>query len=539
LRIGKSLLEELNDRVLVCDGATGTRIQELGAPQDESIEYTSILRPDLVRQVHSEYVNAGADLIETNTYRANEFMLAKHGFQGRVEEMNRISAWIAIEAADNRAYVLGSVGPTGRLMTPIGDLHFKDAYNAFKTQISSLVTAGVDGIIIETMYDLRELKAAVLALKDTAPGIPRLCQMSFNEEGRTSLGTDSLSCATVLEGIDAHVIGANCSVGPASLVAVMQKMAGITCNFLSVQPNAGFPTIREGKVFYPATPEYMASFVKSFVDEGVSIIGGCCGTNPSHIREIATRLTGMRPVRRKVGDHFKLSGRTRAFLGGSGLKPVVIGTAIGDLSAEGPSYGLEARRLLTVQTLATRQVESGADVLLIGVAHEDLESAELVRKVLTLTQNSVPNAVALRTKSPRGLEPVLESIEGKALLFVEALEPSDVKEILSLARRFGLSVALPWKRGRSGGFATELEEAGFRQADSIFLIEGESQSELMTKVEEAGKAGAHTLVKLGALLDFSGIEGVKEILKADGVTAVLANTEIEREKNALKEVLPR
>ncbi|MDI6807842.1 MAG: homocysteine S-methyltransferase family protein [Candidatus Eisenbacteria bacterium] len=537
MRIGKNLLDELTYRVLVCDGATGTRIQELGVLQDESIEYTSILRPDLVRRVHSEYIDAGADLIETNTYRANEFMLAKHGLQRRVEEMNRISAWIAVEAAGNRAYVLGSVGPTGRLMTPIGDLHFKDAYNAFKTQISSLVIGGVDGIIIETMYDLRELKAALLALKDTAPGIPRICQMSFNEDGRTSLGTDSLSCATVVEGMDADVIGANCSVGPASLVRVLHEMAEITGNFLSVQPNAGFPTKKAGKIFYPATPEYVASFVKNFVDEGVSIIGGCCGTNPSHIREIAAKVRAMKPVTRKVSELFKLSGRTRAFMGGGGKRPMVIGTAIGALSGEGSKYDLEARRLLTVQSLATRQVEFGADVLLVGVPQEAPESAELVKKILTLIQNAVPNPLALKTRSPKGLETVLESIEGKALLIVETRDPSDLKEILSLAKRFGLSVALPWEEGRSGGIMTILRETGFRQNDSIFLIEADSSSKLTHKLGEARKAGAHAAVGIGALLNLCGAAGTSEILKAGGATAVFANTEVEQERSVLRAVL--
>jgi homocysteine S-methyltransferase len=296
--------EELRERLarapLVCDGAMGTSLYAKGVMLNRSFDELNLSNPKLVQSVHREYLQAGADMIETNTYGANRVKLQPHGFGDVVREINRRGAEIARECADAASrpvLVAGSMGPLGRPIAPIGTVSEDRALEAFREQAEGLVEGGVDLILLETFSDLRELSLAVRAVRSEATVIPVVAQMTFGDDGSTPLGAKPEHVARTLSGLDVDVVGANCSVGPELMLQVMERMRAATALPLAVQPNAGLPEVVEGRVLYLCSPEYMAHYAKRFLASGVAIIGGCCGTTPAHIGAIVGVVRALGPAR--------------------------------------------------------------------------------------------------------------------------------------------------------------------------------------------------------------------------------------------------
>jgi methionine synthase / methylenetetrahydrofolate reductase (NADH) len=296
--------EELRARLsgapLVCDGAMGTSLYARGVMVNRSFDELNLSNGKLVQSVHQEYVAVGADVIETNTYGANRFKLQPHGFGDAVVEINRRGSEIAREVADasSRAVmVAGAIGPLGRPIAPIGTVSEDHAFEAFQEQATGLIEGGVDLILLETFSDLRELSHAIRAVRAKAPDLPIVAQMTFGDDGSTPLGAKPEHVARTLTGLDVDVVGANCSVGPELMLQVIERMATATSLPLSVQPNAGLPEVVEGRVLYLCSPEYMAHYAKRFLQSGVAIIGGCCGTTPAHISAIVGVVRALSPSR--------------------------------------------------------------------------------------------------------------------------------------------------------------------------------------------------------------------------------------------------
>ncbi|MHB8731910.1 MAG: bifunctional homocysteine S-methyltransferase/methylenetetrahydrofolate reductase [bacterium] len=273
---------------LLCDGAMGTLLYARGVPFDHCFDALNLADRERVLNVHLDYLRAGAEIIETNTFGANAFRLSQHGLAGRVRDVNRQGAKIAKEARDifGRAFfIAGSVGPLGRPMAPFGRITPAEARGAFRAQIDGLVEGGVDILILETFANLSELLEAVSAARE-ACDLPLVAQMTFTEDGRTQYGHSPAEVVTALEGAGVDLVGANCSVGPVPMLEVIQQMAAVARVPLAAQPNAGFPTLVEGRYLYLSSPEHMATYAKKMVDAGVRLVGGCCGTTPEHIAAI-------------------------------------------------------------------------------------------------------------------------------------------------------------------------------------------------------------------------------------------------------------
>jgi methionine synthase I (cobalamin-dependent)/5,10-methylenetetrahydrofolate reductase len=294
----ESFLDALNRRVLVCDGAMGTMLYAKGVFINKSFDALNLTRPELVADVHREYVEAGADILETNTFGANRIKLASFGVADRLREINERGVAIAREAADGRAWVAGAVGPLGIRIEPWGKTGVDEAQNYFREQIEALLAAGVDLVILETFRDLNEIGAALTAVRSLAPELPVVAQMTTEEDGNTLDGTAPERFAPELERLGATVIGVNCAVGPAPMLETIERLAAVTRRRLSAQPNAGRPRDVEGRNLYLCSPEYMASYARRFILHNVGIVGGCCGTTPEHIRQIAAavRSAGRTPV---------------------------------------------------------------------------------------------------------------------------------------------------------------------------------------------------------------------------------------------------
>jgi homocysteine S-methyltransferase len=299
----EELRARLSQAPVVCDGAMGTVLYARGVMVNRCFDELNLSNPQLVQSVHREYVAVGADLIETNTYGANRFKLQPHGFGDAVEEINRRGVEIAREAAESAGrpvMVGGAIGPLGRPIAPIGTVSEEHAVEAFRDQAKGLLAGGADLVILETFSDLRELTHAIRAVRTVAPDIPVVAQMTFGDDGSTPLGAKPEHVARTLAGLDVDVVGANCSVGPELMLQVIERMATATSLPLSVQPNAGLPEVVEGRVLYLCSPEYMAHYAKRFLQSGVAIIGGCCGTTPAHIGAIVGVVRALSPSRTVV-----------------------------------------------------------------------------------------------------------------------------------------------------------------------------------------------------------------------------------------------
>ncbi|MDH4222888.1 MAG: bifunctional homocysteine S-methyltransferase/methylenetetrahydrofolate reductase [candidate division Zixibacteria bacterium] len=282
-------IERLQKSVLLCDGAMGTLLYSRGISYYKCFDELNLSSPEVVQRVHQDYIRAGAEIIETNTFGANSFKLATHGFEERTKDINCKGAKIAREAREiegKEVFVAGSIGPVGQRIHPFGDITLQQVREAFLEQGEGLLEGGVDLFIVETISDLREMKEAVSAIRSICQ-LPIIASMTFGEDGKTLMGNTPEEVTEVLGQLEVEVIGANCSVGPLKLYEVIQRMRVKTKKFISAQPNAGFPHFVEGRFIYLSSPEYMAEYAERFILLGVNLVGGCCGTTPEHIKMMA------------------------------------------------------------------------------------------------------------------------------------------------------------------------------------------------------------------------------------------------------------
>src|SRR6516225_9520074 len=287
--------EALDDRVLVCDGAMGTMLYAKGVFINKSFDALNVTQPDLVAEVHQEYVRAGADIVETNTFGANRIKLGSFGMADKLHAINAQGARIGRHAADERAYVAGAVGPLGIRIEPWGKTGVDEARDYFCEQAQALIDGGVDLFVLETCRDLNEIGAAIDAVRSVSD-LPIVAQMTTEEDGNTLDGTPPERFAPELERRGATVLGVNCAVGPAPMLDTIERMAAVTRSKLSAQPNAGKPRDVEGRNIYLCSPEYMASYARRFILHNVRIVGGCCGTTPEHIRQIKGAVRASAPA---------------------------------------------------------------------------------------------------------------------------------------------------------------------------------------------------------------------------------------------------
>jgi len=278
-------LQALSERVLVCDGAMGTMLYAKGVFVNRCFDALNVSDPARVLDVHREYVRAGADVLETNTFGANRVKLRGFGLADQVREINRAGALLARQASGDRAYVAGAIGPLGIRIEPWGRTGKDEAEGYFREQALALVEGGVDLFLLETFRDLTEIGAAIAAVKSVS-SLPIVAQMTTAEDGSSLDGTPPEQFAPALLAAGPDVIGVNCSIGPAPMLETLERIASAVTLPLSAQPNAGRPRDIDGRNIYLTSPEYMASYARRFVGAGVRLVGGCCGTTPEHIRQI-------------------------------------------------------------------------------------------------------------------------------------------------------------------------------------------------------------------------------------------------------------
>jgi homocysteine S-methyltransferase len=284
-------LARIKQSPVLCDGAMGTLLYAKGIFINRSYDELNLSQPDLIRGIHHEYLQAGAEIIETNTFGANSFRLGRHSLADKVRDINRAGVRVAREAAKSfDVWVAGSVGPLGTRIEPLGKTSFQEAREAFRQQIEVLVEGGVDLLMFETFGYLEEIHQAMLAARDVSATLPIVAQVTIDEDGNCLDGSDPQTFVPKLVEWGADVIGCNCSVGPVAMLDAMERVRVATALPLAAQPNAGIPRSVDGRNIYLCSPEYMASYARKFVAAGVRLVGGCCGTTPEHIRVMKSAL---------------------------------------------------------------------------------------------------------------------------------------------------------------------------------------------------------------------------------------------------------
>ena len=293
--------DQLSHRIMVADGALGTMLYSRGAFINRCFDEMNLSAPDIVRQIHQDYVKAGADLIETNTFGANRARLSGFGLAEKLKAINEAGVRLAREAAQNSAFVAAAVGPLGVRIEPLGPTSFADARAIFREQLEALFGAGIDLVIFETFGNLNELREAVRAAREAGGPDPVLiAQVTINDDGRLSGGASVETFTREMDAWPVDVLGLNCSVGPRAMLEAIEQMVQFSSKPLCAMPNAGLPTVVEGRNLYLCSPEYMAQYARRMLWAGVKIVGGCCGTTPDHIKLICSETRSLQPQKAKL-----------------------------------------------------------------------------------------------------------------------------------------------------------------------------------------------------------------------------------------------
>ena len=415
------------------DGAMGTVLQQRGLPPGGQPELLNLTEPALLASVYREYVDAGSRVVYANTFGANGLKLAESGHS--VTEVVRAAVTVAKEAvAGTGTLVALDVGPLGELLEPMGTLTFERAYDLFREMMEAGAGAGADLIAIETMTDLYETKAALLAAKEAA-SLPVLVTMSFEADGRTFTGCTVASMARTLEGLGADAIGLNCSLGPDKLAPLLKELCEHTRLPVVAKPNAGLPDPVDGH--YDMGPEEFARALLPCVEAGVSIVGGCCGTSPDYIRALSAALAGKQPGQRRYRETgFVCSAVTPAPL--AGVR--VIGERINPTGKKRFQQALLEEDLDYILDVAVQQEDAGADILDVNVGYPGVDEVTMLPKVIKKLQSAVSLPLQLDSSNPDALEAGLRVYNGKAAVNSVNGEPEVLDRVLPIVKKYGAAV---------------------------------------------------------------------------------------------------
>lgn len=425
----------------IFDGAMGTMLQAGGLKPGACPELMNIEHPDVVKSIHEAYIKAGSTIIETNTFGASTIKLEHYGLADRMTELNTAAVKIAKSAAGERAKVAGSMGPTGRFIQPLGDLDFEAAYQVFYEQSQALAAAGVDYFIIETCIDIQEMRAALLAAKEAAPKIPVICQLSYSEDGRTVTGTDPQSAAVILAAMGADIIGVNCSLGPEQLVPIVKTLAENCQVPISVQPNAGMPYLDNGETKFPMGAVEFGTWGRKLVEAGASFLGGCCGTTPEHIKELAKNVKNLaEPVRHNIKRQLMLASRSKTVVIDKDLPTRLIGERINPTGRKKLAAEIREGSLLSVKKEAVNQTKAGAHLLDVNMGVGGIEQAAAMKRAISEISQISDAPLAIDTGDAKALEAGLRAYPGRALINSVSAEKDRLRDFLPLAKKYGAAI---------------------------------------------------------------------------------------------------
>jgi 5-methyltetrahydrofolate--homocysteine methyltransferase len=433
------LVNRFGKEILILDGSTGVLIRKMGLQPGEPPENLILRKPEAVTEVHRQYLDSGADIILTNTFGATRLRLQDNQLEENIGVINREAVKLARSVADGRAYIGLSIGPLGKFLKPIGELEFLDALDLYREQVRAAMEERPDLAVIETISDIREFKAAIIAVKSESD-LPIIAHMTFTEDGRTVTGTDPLTCVSVATALGVEVVGANCSVGPKELYPVMIEMSESSTIPLSVEPNAGLPKLKNGIEIYPSSPDEMARFSSEFVEIGVSVVGACCGSTPEHIAAIRETLVGRNVTIREKVPTTRLSGRSLTVEVADHMPIVIIGERINPSGRKDLTRAIESRDTAFLRREATEQVSFGANLLDVNMGINDKDPVGTMVWALQTIQQAIRVPVIVDSSDPEVVESALREIEGKTMLNSVSGERDSLESLVPLAKQYGAAI---------------------------------------------------------------------------------------------------
>ncbi|MCX5832680.1 MAG: homocysteine S-methyltransferase family protein [Deltaproteobacteria bacterium] len=436
----------IKSQVVILDGAIGTELQKGGMPTGICPETWCLENSRVLTDIYRVYDQAGADIVYTSTFGANRCKLAHYGVHD-VRTVNRDLARLAKNAGGKNALVAGDIGPTGRFVAPFGDLAFEEAVEIFKEQVAGLLAGGVDLFVIETMIDIQEARAALLAVKETCDYFT-IVTMTYEKDGRTLNGTDPVTALITLQSLGADAVGCNCSSGPETMLALVAAMKPYATVPLVAKPNAGMPHLEGNRTVFDMDDKAFAAFGQRFAEAGVNMLGGCCGTTPAHIRSLKQSVADSVPIgpRRKSLSAVSSARSYRLFTGDQPLQ--IVGERLNPTGKKALQQELREGKMTLVRQMAREQEELGAALLDVNVGVPGLDEVKAIRDILDLL--AVTTSIPLVVDSSRAetIEAALRRYPGRALINSISGEKVKMVRLLPLAAKYGaMFIMLPLTEG--------------------------------------------------------------------------------------------
>lgn len=440
------LKDRIRERIIILDGATGTELQKRGMPAGVCPEIWCLENPGIISDVHAGYRDAGADIVYTPTFGANRIKMSQYGAYD-VVEINRELTLLARRAVGADVLLAGDICSTGRFVRPFGDLDFEEAIEAYKEQVGGLLDGGVDLFVIETMMDIQETRAALIAVKELTDKFT-IVTMTYEENGRTLNGTDPVAALITLQSLGADAVGCNCSTGPEEMVGLIEAMKPWATVPLVAKPNAGMPKLVDGKTLFDMGANTFASFGAEFVSKGVNLIGGCCGTTPEHIRMLKEKIAGRRPVL-PVRNSISAVSSARSSVVLEGERALsIVGERINPTGKKFLQKELLEGRMSLVRTMAREQENRGASLLDVNMGMPGINEKDTMLEAIG--NLSVASDLPLVIDSPNidVIEAALRLYPGRALINSISGERAKIEKLLPVAAKYGaMFILLPLADG--------------------------------------------------------------------------------------------
>lgn len=439
----KEFREYLSKGAIVLDGATGTNLMAAGMPIGVCPEAWVMEHQDVLYDLQSAYVKAGTNIVYAPTFTGNRIKLEEYGLEDRIEEINTELVRLSKRAVDGKALVAGDMTMTGKQLFPLGDLMFEELVDVYKEQASILDNAGADLFVVETMMSLQECRAAVIAIKEVSD-LPIMVTLSYNEDGRTLFGTPPETAVVVLQSLGVDAIGINCSTGPMEMVELVEKMAQYSTVPILAKPNAGLPELEDDKTVYKMTPQEFADAAVALVNAGASIVGGCCGTTPEHIKALSDAVREL-PIRKPLERHRRILASERKNveidLDGSFI---VVGERINPTGKKKLQAELKEGKLDLVRQMAMEQEENGAKILDINMGMNGIDEKEMMKSVIYEVSSTVDCPLCIDSSHVDVIEEALKIYPGRALINSISLESEKIEKLLPVAAKYGaMFILLP------------------------------------------------------------------------------------------------
>ncbi|MCE5299961.1 MAG: homocysteine S-methyltransferase family protein [Spirochaetia bacterium] len=429
-------------KVVILDGSTGVALQKKGMPKGVCPEQWAIDNKQQLLELQREYVDAGSMILYTFTFGGNPVKLSEFGLKDRTFEINKKLAEISGEAAAGRALVAGDIAPTGHFPEPFGEVPFEDMVNCFKEQVKGLLAGGVDLFVIETMLDIQEARAALLAVKESC-NLPVMVSMTFDNGGKTLMGTDPAAALVTLQSLGADVVGVNCSTGPKEMIDVIKTMKPHARVPLLAKPNAGLPGLVNGQTVFDMDAGSFCAMAKPLVEAGATLIGGCCGTSPDFIKQTALQVKGMKaPAVNKNMESSLSSARMAIFPGKDRF--ILIGERINPTGKKQLQSELKEGMESEVRRFAFEQAQKGASILDVNVGMPGIDEKIVMLKTIKMLGAVSPLPLCIDSSAPEVIEAALRVYPGKALINSISGEKHKYEKMLPLAAKYGaMFILLP------------------------------------------------------------------------------------------------